>query len=87
MYAGTDEDLTSSIKKDLQLLFGLRGPLEEVRTHRWPAAIPVYNKQVLEIKKALELGWCSQPGRIVFGNYTGQVSIRGMIETLHGSLE
>ncbi|HEV2765761.1 MAG TPA: hypothetical protein VGV38_22440 [Pyrinomonadaceae bacterium] len=24
--------------------------------------------------------WCATPGRLLFGNYTGQVSLRGMIE-------
>ena len=24
--------------------------------------------------------WCATPGRVLFGNYTGQVSLRGMIE-------
>ena len=25
--------------------------------------------------------WCIIPGRILFGNYTGQISLRGMIES------
>jgi hypothetical protein len=24
--------------------------------------------------------WCATPGRLLFGNYAGQVSLRGMIE-------
>ncbi|MFL6210415.1 MAG: hypothetical protein ACJ74W_16280 [Pyrinomonadaceae bacterium] len=27
-----------------------------------------------------QAAWCATPGRILFGNYTGQVSLRGMIE-------
>jgi hypothetical protein len=47
---------------------------------RWERAIPLYGDELRAARDAATAGWCSQPGRLLFGNYTGEVSIRGMIE-------
>lgn len=73
--------LLEMIKGDLASLFGFRGEISGFRIHRWENAIPRYNQYLSDLWDAARLGWCSQPGKILFGNYTGQVSIRGMIET------
>ncbi|MEK6580668.1 MAG: hypothetical protein AABZ55_15700 [Bdellovibrionota bacterium] len=49
---------------------------------RHPRAIPVYGAYLEDVWATAKASWCSTPGHVLFGNYTGQVSIRGMIETL-----
>lgn len=63
-----------------------RTPVKEFTLHaafyRWSRAIPVYGTKRSTAIDALCRGWCSTPGRLVFGNYTGAVSLRGMIEAV-----
>ena len=66
---------------DLDLLFDVRGnPLDYV-IFRWPRAIPLYSPELyrhwFELERLLKEEY---PHRQLFGNYTGQVSIRGMCE-------
>jgi hypothetical protein len=37
--------------------------------------------QLMWTEKQADETWCVAPGRILFGNYRGQVSLRGMIES------
>jgi oxygen-dependent protoporphyrinogen oxidase len=76
----SDEAILGMIKGDLQRLFGFRGEVSGVRIHRWENAVPQYNPYLMEVWETARTGWCSQPGKVLFGNYTGQVSVRGMIE-------
>lgn len=78
----TDETLRSWIEKDLQLLFGFEGHLEGCVIRKWKEAVPKYSRELLKVWNVAQQGWCAQPGHVLFGNYTGQVSLRGMIETV-----
>jgi oxygen-dependent protoporphyrinogen oxidase len=74
--------LMELIGRDLARLLGLRsGPLL-MNTTLWKEAIPVYSKELKEARASLARGFCSTPGRMVFTNYSGHVSIRGMIQSL-----
>lgn len=53
-----------------------------LQMNRWNRAIPLYDSRILAAWETARQGWCSVPGRLLFGNYTGQVSIRGMIESV-----
>jgi protoporphyrinogen oxidase len=75
----SDEVIVEMIQRDLSRLFGFRGEISGFRIHRWEKAIPQYNQYLSELWDAARLGWCSGPGKILFGNYAGQVSVRGMI--------
>lgn len=55
-------------------------PIEQV-IHRWPAAVPRYDANLRQALERARASWCARPGRILFGNYAGQVSIRGMIDS------
>ncbi|MEO5969404.1 MAG: protoporphyrinogen oxidase [Bdellovibrionia bacterium] len=77
----SDEVIVAMIKEDLEKLFGFRGEISGFRIRRWENAVPQYNQYLTELWDAARQGWCSQAGKILFGNYTGQVSIRGMIES------
>lgn len=76
----TDAEIQQAIKFELSALLGIREPCETV-IHRWPAALPQYSIDLSSVwQKACDT-WCIIPGRILFGNYTGQISLRGMIES------
>ena len=82
--AASDAEIKQAIKFELSALLGIREPHCTV-IHRWPAALPQYSVDLPKVwQKALD-SWCIIPGRILFGNYTGQISLRGMIESA-GSL-
>ena len=77
----TDEEIEASIAKELDLIFGFTAGSEtNFKVYRWPQAIPVYSPSLLAAKD--QLPWCKTPGRALFGNYTGKVSLRGMVEEI-----
>jgi oxygen-dependent protoporphyrinogen oxidase len=76
----SDPEIHAMIVSELRDLFGLTGEPLEIRLHRWAEAVPTYNRHLLETWKLAEETWCATPGHILFGNYTGQVSLRGMLE-------
>jgi hypothetical protein len=43
--------------------------------------LPQYSDSVRKVWACARESWCATPGRILFGNYTGQISLRGMIES------
>ena len=78
----TDSQLTDLIRQDLLQLFGLNGPLESIEITRWKNAIPVYSKALSDAQTTLEKGFCADLGRLVFSNYSKDVSLRGLIQAL-----
>jgi hypothetical protein len=62
-------------------LLGIKGEPAELVINRWRRAIPQYSTALPSVWRTARESWCAEPGRILFGNYTGQVSLRGMIET------
>lgn len=91
MYGGTldpealllsDDDLNILIAQELKIL--LHAQAEPLATHitRWNRAIPVYSNELKSAREALISGFCALPGRIIFSNYSREVSIRSSIEAL-----
>ena len=78
----SDNEIQQAIKLELWTLLGIREPVE-VAIHRWPAALPQYSVDLRDVWDYARQSWCATPGRILFGNYTGQISLRGMIESAH----
>ncbi|HSE18737.1 MAG TPA: protoporphyrinogen oxidase [Pyrinomonadaceae bacterium] len=76
----SDEEIRQAIKLELWTLLGIREPLA-ITIHRWPAALPQYSVELRETWAYANRSWCAKPGRLLFGNYTGQISLRGMIES------
>lgn len=77
----TDEEIGRAVSEELAQLLGIRGEPVELVINRWPRAIPQYSTALPHVWRAARETWCAAPGRMLFGNYTGQVSLRGMIET------
>jgi len=76
----SDEQIEGAVSEELESLLGIQDTLDMV-IHRWPAALPQYGPHLPAIWwKALD-SWCAKPGKVLFGNYTGQISLRGMIES------
>jgi len=76
----TDEEIEAAIAGELNILLGIQEILSVV-IHRWPAALPQYGSDLPAVWQYARDTWCTTPGRILFGNYTGQISLRGMIES------
>lgn len=76
-----DAAITDAITSELARLFGFSGAVERIEIHRWPRAIPTYSVELESTWAVARATWCACPGRVLFGNYTGQVSLRGMAES------
>ena len=74
----SDAELASVIEMELQSILNLSGPPLQIILQRWSAAIPVYSPSLAIAHETLKQDFCAMPGRILFGNYTGQISLRGM---------
>ena len=78
----SDDEVRAAVRADLEAIFDLApGARIETVLHRWERAIPLYDGNLRAAWEAARAGWCARPGRVLFGNYSGQVSVRGMIET------
>jgi protoporphyrinogen/coproporphyrinogen III oxidase len=75
-----DNEIRQAIKLELSTLLGIREPRETI-IHRWPQALPQYSVDLPNVWQKARDTWCVIPGRVLFGNYTGQISLRGMIES------
>lgn len=75
-----NEEIETAIRGELNSLLGIPEILSLV-VHRWPAALPQYSSNLPTVWQHARETWCATPGRILFGNYTGQISLRGMIES------
>lgn len=77
----SDEEMRRAVTEELGALLGIKGEPAELVINRWRRAIPQYSTALPAVWRTARETWCAEPGRILFGNYTGQVSLRGMIET------
>jgi oxygen-dependent protoporphyrinogen oxidase len=82
MVGASDEEIKQIVSSELSSLLGIKGEPLEMVINRWPRAIPQYSTHLPEVWDTARETWCARPGRMLFGNYTGQVSLRGMIETV-----
>jgi oxygen-dependent protoporphyrinogen oxidase len=81
--SASEEEIERAVRDELGSILGVRDcPLQLVITRR-PNAIPQYSTRLPDFWQHARETWCARPGRVLFGNYTGQVSLRGMIETAH----
>ncbi len=76
----TDAEIQQAIKLELSAVLGIREPHYTV-IHRWSAALPQYSADLRDVWQKANDTWCIIPGRLLFGNYTGQISLRGIIES------
>lgn len=81
LFALNDADLLKLVNEDLDILLGLKAaPLEQV-LFRWERGIPIYTPALYENWFVMDdLLKKDYQNLRLFGNYTGQISIRGMCE-------
>ncbi len=77
----SEDEIRETVTVELQAMLGLQGQPEHQQVTCWERAIPVYAPSLLSVWKALRETLGRRPGLVLFGNYTGQVSVRGLIET------
>ncbi len=91
MYGGTsdpsalslsDEALRALIQEELTLLLEIQEPPSHLEITRWQRAIPIYSSRLRDRMNEWSQNFTSSPGKIIFTNFSGQVSIRGMIEEI-----
>jgi oxygen-dependent protoporphyrinogen oxidase len=75
----SDDELRTLIDQELHILLQTRAPPTHVEITRWERAIPVYSRDLKSAQDSLKIGFCAHPGRIVFNNFSKEVSIRGLI--------
>lgn len=78
----SDEAIQTTLAAECAAMLNAAAPPVSSVIHRWPAAIPVYSPELLAAHAVLQADFCAQPGRMLFGNYTGQISLRGMADAL-----
>ena len=76
----TDEEIELRIRYELKSLLGIQD-ISSLLIHKWPTALPQYSTALPDVWQYARTTWCAVPGRMLFGNYTGQISLRGMIES------
>jgi len=77
----SDTALNVLVETELQAMLKLSAPPLQIVIHRWPSAIPLYSPALAAAHQILREDFCAAPGRILFGNYTGQISLRGMADS------
>lgn len=77
-----EEALRQIIDEDLKKILQIGVSPASLMLTRWKNAIPLYNDDLLETWKVAQNSFREKSGLVLFGNYTGQVSIRGMIESM-----
>ena len=77
-----DAELSQIIDEDLKKILNINAKPSSVTITRWKNAIPLYNDALLETWTVAQNAFQNNAGVVLFSNYTGQVSIRGLIESL-----
>lgn len=77
----SNDSIVRSVTNELREVLGARS-VAHVEIRKWEKAIPCYSSSLAETWGLARETWCKDPGHVLFGNYSGQVSLRGMIETV-----
>jgi oxygen-dependent protoporphyrinogen oxidase len=83
-FSWDEDELRSEVIKTLERIFDsdrVGQNLIAIKAQRWGQAIPVHDRELRVARETLARTFCAKPGRVVFGNWTGEVSLRGMMET------
>lgn len=78
----SDDEIKLVVRKELSTLLGIKGEPLQLVISRWQSAIPQYSVELPAVWQSARESWCAKRGHLLFGNYTAQVSLRGMIESV-----
>lgn len=77
----SDEQIIEIILDFFKKNYSLKGDLKKTVISRWSKAIPKYSTDLYDFWDIASQTWCKKKGHVLFSNYTGEVSIRGLIAT------
>ncbi len=80
--AETDEQIDARVFQDLEKVLGHKPRILDRKIQRWPQALPLYSPDLKVIWAGLQRELEKTPGTALFGNYTGQISARGIWQQL-----
>jgi protoporphyrinogen/coproporphyrinogen III oxidase len=78
--SSSDQTIEAIVQDELSQILGAKEKPIHMVINRWQRGIPQYSPHLATVWEVARKTWCANSGQILFGNYTGQVSIRGMIE-------
>jgi len=74
-----DTSVFDLIKHELEMILGFKGAFLDKKLFRWEKGIPIYSNDLYESWFKMDnILKAEYPTTRLFGNYTGQISIRGM---------
>ena len=79
----SNPEISALIEKELSILLKTKNPPTYIEITQQQRAVPIYSSELTLYIDKISRTFCSNPGKIIFSNFSGQVSIRGMIETAH----
>ena len=75
-------DIKNKVHRDIDTLFDARSQPMDYTVFKWPKGIPVYSPELYESWFEMkEIIGTDYPNFSLFGNYTGEISIRGICES------
>lgn len=75
-----EQTLHKIVASEMKEVLGVAALPLSIMITRWEKAIPLYDAELKMTLAKLARGWAAMPGHVLAGNYTGQVSLRGMAE-------
>jgi protoporphyrinogen/coproporphyrinogen III oxidase len=79
----TDDQIRTLMLQELKTLVGYCGNDLVLNIHRWKSAIPIYGKELNQAIAVAESQLAAQtPGLVLFSNWTGKVSLRGLLSDI-----
>jgi oxygen-dependent protoporphyrinogen oxidase len=76
----SDSELKTLVAHELKILLKTKRDPHSVLITRWPEAIPIFSNDLRAAQISLKNNFSSRPGRIIFTNFSREVSIRSLIE-------
>ena len=81
LFEKTEAELLVLLKKEFQQIFGMTGGFIDSTIFKWQQGIPLYEPAMPTYWEELESSLSSKQANVrLFGNYTGEISIRGMCD-------
>ncbi|MCM2323259.1 MAG: protoporphyrinogen oxidase [Oligoflexia bacterium] len=79
----SESELATIVSRELRSVMGV-SEVARVVIRKREKGVPRYDSVLQQAWRTAEATWCLRPGHVLFGNFTGQVSLRGMIESAAG---
>lgn len=78
----SEREIVKVVREELKEILRIKGEPFHIVITKIPMAVPLYEPSILKVWQKAKESWCARPGQLLFSNYTGQVSVRGLIEAI-----